>query len=49
MFAQARAVRVDFNVPSREHAGKIGIPMIRAIRKSLPTINYLREQARRRF
>src|SRR5437660_9419135 len=36
-------VRVDFNVPIEEHAGKIGITDDTRIRKSLPTINYLRE------
>jgi phosphoglycerate kinase len=36
-------VRVDFNVPIGEHAGKIEITDDTRIRKSLPTINYLRE------
>src|SRR5438105_15409555 len=36
-------VRVDFNVPIEEHAGKIEITDDTRIRKSLPTINYLRE------
>jgi len=36
-------VRVDFNVPIEEHAEKIGITDDTRIRKSLPTINYLRE------
>src|SRR3984893_3055279 len=36
-------VRVDFNVPSEERAGKIEIADDTRIRKSLPTINYLRE------
>jgi phosphoglycerate kinase len=37
-------VRVDFNVPVEESAGKIGITDDTRIRESLPTINYLREQ-----
>src|SRR5260370_18316739 len=36
-------VRVDFNVTIGEHAGKIEITDDTRIRKSLPTINYLRE------
>jgi phosphoglycerate kinase len=36
-------VRVDFNVPTEERAGKIEITDDTRIRKSLPTINYLRE------
>jgi 3-phosphoglycerate kinase len=35
--------RVDFNVPIQERAGKIEITDDTRIRKSLPTINYLRE------
>jgi phosphoglycerate kinase len=37
-------VRVDFNVPVEERAGKIEITDDTRIRESLPTINYLREQ-----
>jgi phosphoglycerate kinase len=36
-------VRVDFNVPTEERAGKIQITDDTRIRESLPTINYLRE------
>ena len=36
-------VRVDFNVPTEERAGRIEITDDTRIRKSLPTINYLRE------
>jgi phosphoglycerate kinase len=36
-------VRVDFNVPTEERDGKIGITDDTRIRESLPTINYLRE------
>ena len=36
-------VRVDFNVPTEERAEKIEITDDTRIRKSLPTINYLRE------
>jgi phosphoglycerate kinase len=36
-------VRVDFNVPTEEHGGKIEITDDTRIRASLPTINYLRE------
>src|SRR6266566_6639882 len=36
-------VRVDFNVPTEERAGKIDITDDTRIRESLPTINYLRE------
>ena len=38
-------VRVDFNVPIEEREGKIEITDDTRIRESLPTINYLREQA----
>jgi phosphoglycerate kinase len=37
-------VRVDFNVPVEESAGKISITDDTRLRESLPTINYLREQ-----
>jgi 3-phosphoglycerate kinase len=37
-------VRVDFNVPVEESAGKISVTDDTRIRESLPTINYLREQ-----
>src|SRR5258708_34490259 len=37
-------VRVDFNVPTEERDGQIGITDDTRIRESLPTINYLREQ-----
>jgi phosphoglycerate kinase len=37
-------VRVDFNVPTEERDGKIGITDDTRIRESLPTIKYLREQ-----
>src|ERR1039458_2016995 len=36
-------VRVDFNVPTEERAGKIQITDDTRIRESLRTINYLRE------
>jgi len=36
-------VRVDFNVPTEERAGRIEITDDTRIRKSLPTINYLRD------
>ena len=36
-------VRVDFNVPTEERAGRIEITDDTRLRKSLPTINYLRE------
>ena len=36
-------VRADFNVPTEERAGKIEITDDTRIRKSLPTINYLRD------
>jgi phosphoglycerate kinase len=36
-------VRVDFNVPTEAHAGKIRITDDTRIRESLPTIHYLRE------
>src|SRR5450755_795037 len=36
-------VRVDFNVPTEERAGKIQITDDTRIHESLPTINYLRE------
>ena len=37
-------VRVDFNVPTEEHDGKIAITDDTRIRESLPTINHLREE-----
>lgn len=43
MFAASACLRVDFNVPTEERAGKIEITDDTRIRKSLPTINYLRE------
>ena len=36
-------VRVDFNVPTEMHGGKVRITDDTRIRESLPTINYLRE------
>src|SRR5438876_9421261 len=36
-------VRVDFNVPTETRSGKIRVTDDTRIRKSLPTINYLRE------
>src|SRR5438105_15342055 len=36
-------VRVDFNVPAETRSGKIRVTDDTRIRKSLPTINYLRE------
>jgi len=41
-------VRVDFNVPTEERDGALVITDDTRMRESLPTINYLREQAQRR-